>query len=219
MPYVLAVSGFKASGKTTFCRSLVQYLTERNWQVGYIKHSRHEVCSPQGTDMGGFAGSVPSVWWGEDGARMELPGTEDIHEITARCFPGFDLVVLEGGKQLPFPRIWLGPPSSIPEGVTGVFAVHDREAPEDDHRREPALYGKDGAQRLFERVDGILQEGGTGPLEVYVGGRRVPVKAFVGEFIRGGVAGMIRALKGVSDPETGGIVLAAPPRRRGEREE
>lgn len=234
MPFVLAVSGLKNSGKTTLCGRLLTLLGQKGLRGGYVKHSSHRVCSDSATDTGRLVGEgFPAVWWGEDGLRLEigcahlrprenqactgapsaLADGEALAEVTSRFFPGYDLVLLEGGKQLPLPRIWVGSSETIPEEVRGIIAFYGERCGEEKPRtcsgeRIPRFIR--GEEELLAAMVEDLVSQQRAPLELYVGSDRLPMKSFVAEFIRGALEGMLRSLKGGADFHRG-IFLAVPP--------
>ncbi len=240
MPFVLAVSGLKNSGKTTLCGVLLECLRRKGLRCAYVKHGSHRVCSDPGTDTGKFVeAGFPSVWWGEDGLRVELGHVrhassgvafsplsdgEILAEMTSRFFPGFDLVLLEGGKHLTLPRIWVGAPETVPEDVRGIIAFYGENSGDaaGECAKAPSPQGENaspcGEVSRFTRgeeaalaamVENLVLRGHA-PLELYVGSSRLPMKSFVAEFIRGALEGMLRSLKGGSDFRRG-ILLAVPP--------
>jgi molybdopterin-guanine dinucleotide biosynthesis protein B len=245
MPFVLAVSGLKNSGKTTLCGVLLEMLREKGLRCAYVKHGSHRVCSAPGTDTGKFVeAGFPSVWWGEDGLRVELgrvrhalsgaaPSPLDdgeiLAEMTSRFFPGFDLVLLEGGKHLSLPRIWVGAPETVPESVRGIIAFYGDKSGDGagECAKASCCQGENvspcgGVSRFSRGEEAALAEmveklvlRGRAPLELYVGSSRLPMKFFVAEFIRGALEGMLRSLKGGTDFRRG-ILLAVPPDRGAE---
>ena len=106
-PVVIAVSGVKNSGKTTFIEAVLPLLAERGLNVAVIKHDGH--CfdpDPPGTDTGRFlaAGAVGTAIF--DGEKFKLvkkqPVTEDL--LIAQ-FPEADLILLEGFKYTTWPKL------------------------------------------------------------------------------------------------------------------
>lgn len=211
MPFILAVSGFKNSGKTTLCRKLISLLLEDGIDVAYAKHTHENVLSRDGRDTDLVAEATSSTaLWGPDGVRMEEADENiDVAALVARFFPGRELLILEGGKSIPLPRIWVGDPLDIPEGVTGVVAFYDRSRPCAKERHFAEGQEKD----LAALVASMVRSAESSPAEIYCGDKRVPAKAFVGEFIAGSVVGMLGALKGEVDPGER-IVLHLRPKKR-----
>jgi molybdopterin-guanine dinucleotide biosynthesis protein MobB len=107
-PPVIAVSGLKKSGKTALLEGLVPTLARRGLRVAVIKHDGHD-----------FTPDVP----GTDSFRLRAAGAsgiavysaarwmvvKDAHGATpeqmAEYFPEADLILLEGGKSSPWPKI------------------------------------------------------------------------------------------------------------------
>ena len=157
--------------------------------------------SPPETDSGRLAEvSGPVALWGSDGLRVE-DGRKDMDpgRLAAAYFPGRHLLLLEGGKELTLPKIWVGDPEGIPEEGGGVVAFYDRDNPCGKERH----FCTGQEQELAELVLTMVRKAETSPAEVYSKERRIPVKSFVGEFIAGGVSGMLKSLKGDFDPEDG----------------
>ena len=46
MPLLIAVSGFKDSGKTSLARTLLARLADRGLRLAFIKHTDRDVLSP-----------------------------------------------------------------------------------------------------------------------------------------------------------------------------
>lgn len=104
---VLAVSGVKNSGKTTLLTGLIPLLKERGLKVAAVKHDGHD-----------FSPDVP----GTDSFRLRQAGAAAVGVYSARRYfftaeeavtaedliglcEGVDLVLLEGGKMSPLPKI------------------------------------------------------------------------------------------------------------------
>jgi molybdopterin-guanine dinucleotide biosynthesis protein B len=202
MPLLIAVSGFKDSGKTTLARALLEELTGRGFSAGYVKHTDRSVLSEPGTDTASVELSgVPCAYWGSDGLRMEVPAAAPDRDAICSLFPGKDVVIVEGSKTLPLPRIWVGSHDSLPGGVKGVFACFDRAAGSGDGR---FLFAPGEEKLLAERIAGMRSRfAGSSSVTVFVRGRRIPLKPFVAGMIRGSIAGLLLPLKGVESLRKG----------------
>lgn len=108
---VIAVVGWKNSGKTTLVTRLVSELCRRGYRVATVKHAHHDFdIDHEGTDSyrhraaGAFEVALVS------GRRWAL-----IHELGAESEPGLaeilaklapaDIVIIEGYKREPIPKI------------------------------------------------------------------------------------------------------------------
>lgn len=208
MPFILAVSGFKNSGKTTLCRRLLALLLEEGVDAAYAKHTHENVLSRGSSDTGILLEVTPrSALWGPDGVRMEEADEKmDASTFAARFFPGRELLIIEGGKSFPVPRIWVGSPLEIPEEVVGVVAFYDRDNPCAKERRFAAGEEKE----LAAFVASMVRSAEASPAEIYCGNKRIPAKQFVGNFIAGAIIGMLGALKGDVDIRRGIEIYLRP---------
>ncbi len=106
---VVGIAGWHNSGKTTFIEALVHELVSRDMHVGVIKHTRQEVeLDTEGTDSWrmGQAGAERVALVGPAGMALYEYGPEpDFDEVLTRFSPGLDIVLVEGYKSVPMPRI------------------------------------------------------------------------------------------------------------------
>jgi molybdopterin-guanine dinucleotide biosynthesis protein B len=203
---VIAVSGYKDSGKSTLCRTLISALSDLGFSAGYIKRTREFVASGQETDTGAANKlGVSTLLWGDGALRFETlcgPMSEiDVRELAGRYFPQTDVVILEGGKDLPLPKIWVvkdGEP--VPESA-GVFAVYDRLGRGDGGR----VYGGGDIDRLVSSIAGMIEKSDL-PARVYIDDRELPMKDFVASFLAGGVRGMLGTLKNQPGRDVSGAI-------------
>ena len=205
MPILIAVSGFKDTGKTTLARALLAELIAAGLSAVFIKHTDRNVLTPERTDTSRVSSlGIPSLYWGRDGFVEEAPLGELSRAGISRLFPGKDVVIVEGAKNVPMPRVWVGAPHSLPPGVRGTFAFFDRSgAPGDRDRvfspgQEDALAAK--ILRIHERV------ADNQPASLYVEGEKIPLKGFVSGMIAGCLGGLILPLKKVDSLRRGAEV-------------
>lgn len=110
-PIVLGIAGWKNSGKTTLVVKLVAELTRRGLRVATVKHAHHDFEPDQeGKDSyrhrAAGAAEVAVVSSGRWALIHELRGEAEpsLEEMIARLAPA-DLVLVEGYKQAPIPKI------------------------------------------------------------------------------------------------------------------
>lgn len=191
LPFLIGVSGWKDSGKTTLCKKLVELLLARGWKVGFIKHTEKEVCPTSRSDSQILSDILgESTLWGKDGV-VHVQRNEDISlgEVVSRVYPGYDIVILEGGKAMPLPKIWIKS-SKPPKDVPGIVACYGEGLYEGS---VPSFFF--GQEReLAEFIEDLLYKN-VQSLEVYAGSRKIPLKKFVGDFIEGTIRGMLSSLK------------------------
>jgi len=102
--------GHHNSGKTRLLSRLIPYLVGQGLRVGAVKHAPHLRRSAEDTTDSGVlttAGAEPVLLLGESNAvltwtQIEIETTE---EMLGRLFPHCDLVLVEGFKHGPLPKI------------------------------------------------------------------------------------------------------------------
>ncbi len=107
-PLVVSFVGASGSGKSTLLCQLVPALRARGLKVAAIKHSshRHPLDRP-GSDSQALAasGAEPSGFATPEGVALIYPGDPDVLlPPLLRALP-VDVVLVEGWKQGPFPKI------------------------------------------------------------------------------------------------------------------
>jgi len=106
----VAFIGHHESGKTRIVVEITKRLTERGYRVGTVKHAPDldEVDAP-GTDSAEHqaAGAVRTLLRGETTSALyfEQGETDDLESEFDVLFVGCDLIVIEGYKRGPWPKI------------------------------------------------------------------------------------------------------------------
>ena len=192
---IVAVSGNKDSGKTTLCRKLLRELDEMGIRTGYIKRTSDEVLSEKSTDTGSVTDmGIGAVLWGKDGLRYELPASEETapHFIAARYFPDAEIIILEGGKNLPLPKIWVKKEGEAVPEYPGIIMIYDKEGNNDGK----FLYCGGEEREIALRLASMVRGKAYRSTKIYFEDSPLPMKDFISEFIRGSILGMLAALKG-----------------------
>ena len=184
---IFAVSGYKNSGKTTLCQKLLIDLMGRGLKVGYLKRTHESVMPSADNDTGSIAlKGVPALLAGSDGVRFEDVLSEEASPVglARRYFPDADVVLVEGGKNLPLPKIWVINNGEDPPALPGIWAIYDRE-------------GKTSAKQEVDLADRIAADvvKGYRSARVCVGQKELPLKSFIADFISRSVRGMLSSLK------------------------
>lgn len=106
-PVVVAVSGVKNSGKTALIEAMLPHLTAAGLRAAVIKHDGHSFLpDPADTDTGRF---MAAGAWGTaifDGEKYKVVRREVVDEAALIAqFPEADLILLEGFKYTPWPKL------------------------------------------------------------------------------------------------------------------
>ncbi|MDX1630605.1 MAG: molybdopterin-guanine dinucleotide biosynthesis protein B [Thermoanaerobaculia bacterium] len=153
---VVALSGFKDSGKTTLLEALIPRLRQRGLSVAVVKNDVHGVrVDAPGTDSDRLfrAGADVSLRGPEqvlERRRLGSPGEDSLEDVAGALTLHHDLVLVEGGKSTEFPKLWLAEGSAgVPDGIPSVLEVLPRR-PE----RE---------ERALARIVALLEEAWAAP--------------------------------------------------------
>jgi molybdopterin-guanine dinucleotide biosynthesis protein A len=125
-PPVIAVCGFKNSGKTTLLEGIIPLLCNQGLAVGVIKHDAHGVqVDHQGKDSDRlFRVGADVLLHGpnETLARRHPSPVADLEEAVDMLLWRHDVVLVEGHKETPLPKIWLHRPGHPPPppGVSDI---------------------------------------------------------------------------------------------------
>ncbi|HHT15989.1 MAG TPA: molybdopterin-guanine dinucleotide biosynthesis protein B [Clostridiales bacterium] len=106
-PLIVGITGVKNSGKTTLMEKLIQALSARGLKVASIKHDAHQfVADTPGTDSYRHkaAGAFASIIFDKDKFLLVKDGSFDIPDMLP-FFKGADIVLIEGAKQTPYPKL------------------------------------------------------------------------------------------------------------------
>jgi molybdopterin-guanine dinucleotide biosynthesis protein B len=127
-PRVLAVSGFKNSGKTTLIERVLPLLADRGLSVAVIKRDGHRFeADVPGADTRRFLQAGASGTAVFDYEKYMLVKNEAVSEhFLLTAFADADLILLEGFKTSPWPKIEVlsGGPDFVCDPVTLIaFAI------------------------------------------------------------------------------------------------
>ncbi len=106
-PIVVAVSGVKNSGKTTLIEGILPHLSAAGIQTALIKHDGHAFqADPPDTDTGRHfgAGACGVAIFDEEKSKVIRRGPVGA-EALIPLFPEADLILLEGFKSSPRPKL------------------------------------------------------------------------------------------------------------------
>jgi len=201
---VLAVVGFSESGKTRLVVRLIGALRERGLKVAAVKRCSHGFAlDTEGKDTSDFtrAGAENVAMVSPEGwAAFGRAGDIDAARLARRLFPGADIVLIEGGKDVPgLPKIEVrragvaDVPAIAPQELVAIVA--DGPVP----GAAVTVLGPDETGRLADLIL-AQKEGNMTKIRLEIDGREVILNAFVQTFIEKTVLGMVTALTGV-DPD------------------
>jgi molybdopterin-guanine dinucleotide biosynthesis protein B len=111
LPPLVAFVGYSNSGKTTFIESIIPEFTSRNLRVGTLKHAGHKFEPDiRGKDSWRHrrAGASVTITASDTVIAMTMEADAPPHpQELLHWFKGIDLVIAEGFKQEPVPKIFV----------------------------------------------------------------------------------------------------------------
>jgi len=197
----LSIIGWSKSGKTTFIERFIPALRKRGIEVVTVKHH------PEGGEL-----DIPGkdTWRhrqaGAKGSMLLTPKgfsyVEDAPEETSlnklrAIFGGADLVLVEGMKGGPFPKLEvyrkeLGKPP-LAERVKGVIAIITEASPSVDL----PIFRPDEEEKVADFILGRLVKGKSGKgLELLADGEVVPLNPFLRGLLHRLMEAILLSLKG-----------------------
>lgn len=110
LPPVVSIVAKSGSGKTTFIEKLLPELKSEGLSVGVIKHHGHiTLFDMPGKDTYRHFQAGADVVVGASAAQVAVfrrqDGAADLDDVIAEHFAGLDLVLTEGFKRGPYPKI------------------------------------------------------------------------------------------------------------------
>jgi molybdopterin-guanine dinucleotide biosynthesis protein B len=203
MPFIVSIVGYKKSGKTTLVEEIIRILKSKGYRFGVVKYTGEglpEELKAKDTTKFRAAGAETVGLCGDDhftlfkaGGHPALP----LDRLAAFFFPEADLVLTEGFKKQPFPKIALlseGQEEKLLAEVQGVVLATVGPRP---FREDLPHFKPNEADRIVEMLEKrFLKDRREPRIRVWLDGQRIPMKDFVQDIIIQGILGMLGTLKG-----------------------
>jgi molybdopterin-guanine dinucleotide biosynthesis protein B len=218
----IAISGFSGSGKTEFITHLIDRLIG-SYTVLVIKETQQGRVDIMGKDSHRHceAGATACALIAEKDTALFFAARQEVDDLISLI--AADVVFLEGFKQSPYPKIWLGEG----DGPNVVLRDPSLEAAETYVREQilmEQLGGLDCGNCGYPSCPDLAREivGGQASLEacevlgttsvtVKVDGQPIPLNTFVEKFIAGTIRGMLSSLHRVDASSDAYISITIDP--------
>jgi molybdopterin-guanine dinucleotide biosynthesis protein MobB len=134
LPPTVAVCGWSGSGKTTLLEAIIPSLRQRGLEPAVVKHDAHGVqLDRPGKDSDRLFNAGATVALGAPdqlAIRRHGDRAPDLGEILEYLSADHDLVLVEGHKSTPLPKLWLvgEDGEDPPDGVESVVEILPRDA-------------------------------------------------------------------------------------------
>ena len=117
-PPAIGICGHSNSGKTSLIEALIRRLTKQGLRVGAIKCCSHRLdIDPAGKDSDRLFGAGADVLATDSSqwlARTHVSG-RCVCEMPAQFGPAYDVVLVEGGREIDVPKVWLSDGNAPPD--------------------------------------------------------------------------------------------------------
>jgi molybdopterin-guanine dinucleotide biosynthesis protein B len=206
-PPVVSFVGRSGSGKTRFLERLIPRLKDAGIAAGVIKHHAHEIdVDRRGKDthrlLEAGAERVSLSGPGKNAYFEAVEGERPPETVVERFFTGLDLVLTEGFKRGPFPKIEVARRAAgdalITTPAEGLIAVVTDFEPEAAVPRFPLDDPGPTVEFLKERIM-FADQTSQWNVTLRVDGKEIPIKEFVRDIFINVALGMADTLKGVPD--------------------
>ncbi|EAC2630334.1 molybdopterin-guanine dinucleotide biosynthesis protein B [Listeria monocytogenes] len=151
MATILQIIGFKNSGKTTLLNALIRASRKENYTVSAIKHDAHDFSVDHaGTDSYLFQESGAKAVVIANSRQYAVMEQNGIDLKTAiQKLPESDIVLIEGYKEGPFPKIILIREQAEIELLKNSKAVHKIATHNPALKKEAIFIGEEKALNTF----------------------------------------------------------------------
>lgn len=202
---IVSIVGKSGSGKTTLLVKVIEELTRRGYTVGIIKHDAHGFeIDHEGKDSWRHkkAGAATVALSSPEKFAVikDVEAEWSPERIIASYLTDVDVVVAEGFKKSPFPKIEVLRKANSAKPVCGkdkrliAFATDSKLK-----CKVPVIDINDfkSVTNLIEKE--IIKKHKRAGISLIVNGVKVELKPFIENLIKDGVTGMIKSLKGCAD--------------------
>lgn len=162
MPKVVALVGASNSGKTTLLEKLIPVLKRRGWRIGTLKHDAHgfDIDHPgKDTYRHREAGADAVVISGPKRVAMmrEEATDQNPQALIERYLFDMDLVLVEGFKRFPFPKLEIvraarsQTPVTPAEELSGLITDLELDLP------GVPRFGLDDVEAIADRMESLIR--------------------------------------------------------------
>ena len=205
---VVAFIGYHNSGKTTFAAKVVKILKNKGYKVAVLKSTKHKdtVKDEEGKDSYRYkeAGAdAVGILEPEQLILFKKTGKVNLKRLAFELFDEYDIVICEGFKHEDVPKFEvtrknMGEDLLAKEikNVIGIISDYQIEGFRNFSINEPEAVA-DFIEKFFilKREDEFPDE-----VELFINGKRIPIKHYVKETLKEILFGFVKPLKGIEYP-------------------
>jgi len=205
---IVSIVGTSDSGKTTLIEKLVPELVRRGYRVATVKHDIHGFnVDQEGKDSWRHkqAGAHTVVISSPEKLALirDVDHDADLEELRDKYIQDVDLIISEGFKRNPQPKIEVFRKERHRELLCNEKDNLLAIATNQPLNIGVPCFGLDDARGLADLIeDRFLKGKKASQVRLKVNGKEVPLSSFVQKTILGTVRGMVSPLKGCQEPQS-----------------
>lgn len=205
---IVCVVGASNSGKTTFLEKLIPDLRGRGYRVGAVKHDAHSFeIDHEGKDTWKLsragAGTVVIASPQKVATVRETDEEMDLDAVVGRFFWNEDIVITEGFKRSRFPKVEVFRTSVEAKPICGTQDNLLCLVTDDPVDLEAPRFRFSEVSTVADLIEERFLKGRNArDVTVRLDAKQLPMKDFVGDFVAGGIIGMLSTLRGWKSPRS-----------------
>ena len=205
---VISFIGYHNSGKTTFTTRVVEILKKKGYRVAVLKSTKHKgvIKDTEGKDSYKYkeAGAdAVGIVTPEELILFQKIGKINLKYLSLLLFDDYDIVICEGFKHSDVPKFEvtrkeLNQPTLAGqvENVIGVISDYKVEGVKNFSIDKP----EEVAEFIEKTFIGRREDQFPDEVELFINGKKVPMKHYVKETLREILFGFVKPLKGIEYP-------------------
>ncbi|MEO2082530.1 MAG: molybdopterin-guanine dinucleotide biosynthesis protein B [Desulfurobacteriaceae bacterium] len=205
---VISFIGYHNSGKTSFATKVVEILRHKGYKVAVLKSTKHRevVKDTEGKDSYRYkeAGAdAVGIITPEEFILFQKAEEIDLRYLAFRLFDDYDIVICEGFKHSDVPKFEvtrkeLNQPTLVGQvkNVIAVISDYEVEGVKNFSIDKPGEVAEFIEKTFIERREDQFPD----EVELFINGKRIPIKHYVKETLREILLGFVKPLKGIEYP-------------------
>ncbi len=205
---VISFIGYHNSGKTTFATKVVEILKRKGYKVAVLKSTKHRevIKDTEGKDSYRYkeAGAdAVGIVTPEELILFQKAEKVDLRYLAFLLFDDYDIVICEGFKHSEVPKFEvtrkeLNQPTLVGQvkNIIGVISDYEVEGVKNFSIDKPEEVAEFIEKTFIEKREDQFPD----EVELFINGKRIPIKHYVKETLREILFGFVKPLKGIEYP-------------------
>ncbi|ADY73468.1 molybdopterin-guanine dinucleotide biosynthesis protein B [Desulfurobacterium thermolithotrophum DSM 11699] len=205
---IISFIGYQNSGKTTIATKVVEILRKKGYKVAVLKSTKHKnvIKDTEGKDSYKYKearADAVAIVTPEELILFQKIGEIDLKYLSFLPFDDYDIVICEGFKHSDVPKFEvtrkeLNQPILVGQvkNIIGVISDYEIKGVKNFSINKP----EEVAEFIEETFIAKKEDQFSDEVELFVNGKRVPIKHYVRETLREILFGFVKLLKDIEYP-------------------